>query len=161
MKLIAFSLLLVISTLLGQAQINCRMTVFYFGGTDCPHSTDPKTVANINTIRTQLAKKHSEYAFKFVMVVMDDSIEQGYQFARSYVPWDEVSIGSFYQNELMLQHINPLAIPGVPHIMVYSDSLVTAEKHNVPLLRKRTLLVDLVGSSQIDKWIQSDFPIQR
>ncbi len=93
------------------------------------------------------------------MVVMDDSLDQGYQFTKKYLPWDEVSVGKFYSNELMLEHVNRSPIPGVPHIMVYSDSLLIG-KYNIPLIRKRTLLLDLVGESAIGKWIQSGYSIK-
>jgi hypothetical protein len=155
---IALVLLFAISTLLSQTSTNRRATVFYFGGSDCPFSVDEKNIANIDKMRTELAGKHAQMPFKFVMVVMDDSLDRGIAFAKKYLQWDELSIGKFYNNELMLEHVNRAPIPGVPHIMVYGDSLVVG-KYNIPSIKKRTLLLDLVGESAIGKWIESGYPI--
>ena len=158
MKSFALILLFAAGTVLSQTSSNRRATVFYFGGSDCPFSVDEKNIANIDKMRSELARKHTQIPFKFVMVVMDDSLEQGVQFAKKYIRWDELSIGQFYNNELMLEHVNRAAIPGVPHIMVYSDSLEIG-KYNIPSIKKRKLLLDLVGESAIGKWIESGYPI--
>lgn len=158
MKTVLFFLLCVSSTVLSQTSSTRRVTVFYFGGSDCPFSVDEKNIANIDKMRTGLPEKHASMDFKFVMVVMDDSLDQGYQYTRKYLPWDEISIGKFYNNELMLEHVNRSPIPGVPHLMLYGDSLLVG-KHNIPSIRKRTLLLDLVGESSIGKWIAGGYPI--
>ena len=132
--------------------------VFYFGGSDCPHSTDPQNIANINAMRSKLPKVYPSTAFKFILVVMDSNLQDGIKFAANYPNWDELSIGNFYNNELMLAHVNQSAIPGVPHIMVYTDSLVIG-RLGIPSIRKRTLLVDLVGESAIQKWTQRNYPM--
>lgn len=159
MKTIIVLLLIAVSAALAQKSPTGRLTVFYFGGSDCPYSTDEKNIANIDKMRAEIAQKHSQIPFKFVMVVMDEDIDQGVQFAKKYKPWDELSIGQFYQNELMLEHVNRTAIPGVPHIMIYRDSLAVGQ-HNIPTIKLRTLALDLVGESAISKWIESGYPIK-
>lgn len=158
MKTIVLLLLFAVSVALAQKSPTERLTIFYFGGSDCPYSMSEKNIANIDKMRDELSQKHSLIPFKFVMVVMDEDIDQGIQFAKKYKPWDEVSIGQFYQNELMLEHVNRSAIPGVPHIMIYRDSLVVGQ-HNIPTIKQRTLVLDLVGESAISDWIQSGYPI--
>lgn len=159
MKNIVMLLLFATSATLAQKSPTERLTVFYFGGSDCPYSMDEKNIANIDKMRAELSEKHNQIPFKFVMVVMDQDIDQGVLFAKKYRPWDELSIGQFYHNELMLEHVNRSAIPGVPHIMIYRDSLVVGQ-HNIPTIKQRTLLVDLVGESAISKWIQSGYSIK-
>ena len=159
MKIVSFLLVFATGMAFSQTSSTHRITVFYFGSSDCPYCVDGKNIANINVMRTELPKKHAPTPFKFVMVVMDDSLDRGFRFAGKYVPWDEISIGQFYNNELMLEHVNRSRIPGVPHIMVYSDSL-GMDTSGIPSMRKRTPLLDLVGESAIGKWIKNGFLIQ-
>lgn len=160
MKTFSFLLLFAAGTVLAQRSPNHRFTVFYFGGSDCPYCVDEKNIANIDKMRTELPKTYAPMAVKFVMVVMDNGLDQGFQFVKKYMPWDEISIGQFYGNELMLEHVNRTPIPGVPHIMIYDDSLLL-DKSNIPTIKKRTLLLDLVGKSAIAKWIESGYPLER
>lgn len=158
MKHLFLVLLFAVSTALSQTPSDNRLTVFYFGGSDCPFCLHKKHIANIDRMRTELATKYVPTPFKFVMVVMDDSLDQGYQFTKKYLPWDEVSIGRFYDNELMLEHVNRTTLPGVPHIMIYLDSLQVGDG-NIPSIKKRKLLLDLVGESNISKWIETGYLI--
>ena len=159
MKNIVLLLSFAVSVALAQKSPTERLTVFYFGGSDCPYSTDEKNIANIDRMRTALSGRHNQIPFKFVMVVMDKDVDRGVLFVKKYKPWDELSIGQFYHNELMLEHVNRSPIPGVPHIMIYRDSLVVGQ-HNIPTIKQRKLLIDLVGESAISTWIQSDYPIK-
>jgi hypothetical protein len=159
MKYLILVLLLLAGTAQSQTPPNRRITVFYFGASDCGFCLHKEHIANIDRLRTELATKHAPIPFKFVMVVMDDSLDEGYQFTKKYLPWDEIAIGQRYSNELMLEHLNRTAIPGVPHIMLYLDSL-QVDEHSNPLIKKRNLLLDLVGESNIGKWIQSGYPIR-
>ena len=84
---------------------------------------------------------------------MDKDIEQGIRFTRKYPNWDEISIGQFYNNELMLVHLNRSQVPGVPHIMIYND-ILRIGNYGIPTNQKRTLRVDLVGEKAIESWIQ-------
>jgi hypothetical protein len=91
---------------------------------------------------------------------MDKDIEEGLKFIEKYGYWDEISIGAFYNNELALSYLNKTEIPGVPHVMVYKDSLIKKEKVSVPIIKERKLLVDLVGGTQIGDWINSSYLLQ-
>ena len=159
MKHLILLLLFVASISYSQTPSSRRVTVFYFGASDCGYCLHKKHIANIDEIRRELAAKHAPVRFKFVMVVMDDSLEEGYQFAKKYLRWDEIAIGSRYNNELMLEHLNRTELPGVPHIMLYLDSL-QLDSSNIPSIKNRKLLVDLVGETNIDKWVESGFPIR-
>ena len=111
-------------------------------------------------MKAELPAKYKQRQFKFVLVVMDEDVERGIQYTKKYPAWDEISIGKFYYNELMLQHVNKTQIPGVPHIMVYNDVL-TRGKFNVPLIQKRSLLVDLLGAKTIDAWVNEGYKLGR
>ena len=160
MKILCVILLFLNVELYAQDSLTIVHTLFYFGGSFCPHSVEPTNIANINSIRSNLPKIYPGTTFKFVLVVMDNNLQDGLKYASNYPNWDELSIGSFYNNELMIAHVNQSAIPGVPHIMYYSDSL-TIDKLGIPKIRKRTLLVDLVGESAIQKWIQDNYSIKK
>ena len=170
MKTVCFLLILTVSVSYGQGTTNrvpatrdsvgSVITVFYFGGSDCSNCVKPKEIANIKTLRRELPKKHPEAGFKFVLVVMDTDIPQGIRYARKYPNWNELSIGSFYNNELMLQHVNGTKLPGVPQLMIYRNTLVKRIDFSVPILRSRTLIADLVGGSKIQKWMQAAYPLE-
>ena len=136
------------------------VSVFYFGGSDCTFCVMPKEIASINVLRRELPKMHPEERFKFVLVVMDTDIRKGIGYARKYPKWDEVSIGSFYNNELMLEHVNGTKLPGVPHLLVYRDTLAKRPDFAVPRLCARTLLGECVGGSKIQLWIKDGYPLQ-
>ena len=82
---------------------------------------------------------------------MDEDIEEGLKFIKKYGYWDEISIGSFYYNELALNYLNKTEIPGVPHVMVYKDFLMKKKEMFIPIIMERKLLVDLAGATQIGK----------
>ena len=150
------------SEALGQDSLKTVKTVFYFGGSDCVYCVDPKNVENINAMRVNLPKTYKDVVFKFVLVVMDENLKEGIKYADKYPSWDELSIGQFYNNELMLAYLNRSSIPGVPHIMIYNDVLnLHTNGHSVPTIEKRTLLVDLVGERSIQGWIQQGFPLKK
>ena len=135
-------------------------TVFYFGGSDCAYCMQRENIENINKMRADLPVQKKDLSFKFVLVVMDKDLKQGMEYAKKYPRWDEISIGKFYDNELMLQHVNKTELPGVPDIMVYRDSL-TIGKFNVPTIADRTLLVNVVGEKAIDTWIRNGYQLAK
>jgi hypothetical protein len=135
-------------------------TIFYFGGSDCHFCVDRRNVQNINKMKGELPQHYHEMSFKFVLVVMDKEIDRGIRYSKKYPGWDEVCIGQFYDNELMLEHVNRSAMPGVPHIMVYRDSLRIG-KWNIPTISNRALLVDLAGEGAIDRWVQSGYALKK
>jgi len=140
--------------------VSTIVSVFYFGGSDCTFCVMPKEIASINVLRRELPKMHPEERFKFVLVVMDTDIRKGIGYVRKYPNWDEVSIGSFYNNELMLEHVNGTKWPGVPHLLIYRDTLAKRPDFAVPRLCARTLLGECVGGSKIQLWIKDGYPLQ-
>ncbi len=168
MKISALLLVFIVSLMYGQDSTNSDRasrdsvstltTVFYFGGSDCSFCMNPTEIANINALRRDLPKLYPQRRFKFVLVVMDEDISRGIKYLQKYPGWDEVSIGSRYNNELMLAHLNETKLPGVPHLMVFRDGLTT--RRSVPLLKTRTLLAELVGGHQIQHWMQSNYPLK-
>ena len=140
--------------------VSTIVSVFYFGGSDCTFCVMPKEIASINVLRRELPKMHPELRFKFILVVMDTDIRKGIAYARKCPNWDEVSIGSFYNNELMLEHVNGTKLPGVPHLLIYRDTLAKRSDFSVPTLRARTILGEFVGGSRIQTWIKGGYPLQ-
>jgi len=136
------------------------ITVFYFGGSDCPYCIDHRNVQNINKMRAELPRLYHDMSFKFVLVVMDKEIERGMRYSKKYPAWDEVCIGQFYDNEMMLEHVNQSPLPAVPHIMVYRDSLRLG-KLNIPTIGNRALLIDLVGENAIAKWGKAGYALKQ
>lgn len=131
--------------------------IFYFGSTDCAYCNMPANIEKIMTIKNEFPKLYPNAGVKFVLVCLDKDIEQGLVFVRKYGLWDEISVGSFYQNELALSYLNTAKIPGLPHIMVFKDIYSKTEKFSVPLIKERRLMVDLIGGTQIEAWISGGY----
>jgi len=159
---VGFFLLAAIHTASGSTQNKSKevYVVYYFGATSCGFCNVPENVEKIKKIKVDFSKRNPDLNIKYVMVCMDKGIEAGLKFIKKYGHWDEISIGSFYNNELALSYLNKTDIPGVPHVMVYKDLLIKKEKMSVPIIKERKLLVDLVGGIQIGRWIDSGYPLQ-
>lgn len=136
------------------------LVVYYFGATSCGFCNIPENIEKIKKIKTDFSKKYIDSDIKYVMVCMDKNIEEGLEFIRKYGYWDEISIGNFYSNELALSYLNKTEVPGVPHVMVYKDYLLKKVKFNIFTIKKRILLVDLVGGTQIGHWMNSGYPLE-
>ena len=158
-KILITALMVLSSSAFSQDSLKSVVSVFYFGGSDCPYCVDARNVRHINEMRAQMPKTYPDSTLKFVLVVMDKDIKGGLRYAGKYPNWNEVSIGGFYNNELMLEHVNVTHLPGVPHIIVYHDLLKTG-KYNIPTIQKRDLLVDLVGESAIASWIVKGYQLK-
>jgi thiol-disulfide isomerase/thioredoxin len=133
--------------------------VYYFGATSCGYCNVPANIEKIKQIKNEFFKKYPDLNTKYVFVFMDSNIEEGLEFIKKYGYWDEVSIGSFYNNELALNFLNTTKIPGVPHIIVYRDTYRKIEQFSVPVIKERKLLIDLVGGTQIGDWISRGYPL--
>ena len=132
--------------------------LLYFGATDCYYCNLPENIQHINTLTKTIGNKFADV--KKVMVCMDKDLKEGLTFINKYdSTWDEVSIGSFYQNELAFQYLNPTKIPGVPHIILVKRKYSDENQYSVPVESKNEVLVDLVGGTQINKWIEDGFPV--
>jgi hypothetical protein len=132
--------------------------LFYYGATDCYYCNVPENIANINRLCKGIEKKYP--VTKKVMVCMDRDLQEGLRFINKYDSvWDEISIGSFYQNELAYEHLNKTETPGVPHIIlmkrVYSDE----NRYKVPVAIKTEIIADLVGGKEINAWIRDELGI--
>ena len=93
---------------------------------------------------------------------MDTDLKEGMAFINKYdSSWDEISIGSFYKNELAFQYLNTTKIPGVPHIILLKRSYNDENQYSVPVASKTEILVDLVGGTEINKWINDGFPVSK
>ena len=134
--------------------------VYYFGATNCGYCNIPANIEKIKQIRNEFFKKYPDFNTKYVFVCMDKNIEEGLEFIKKYGYWDEISIGSFYNNELALNFLNTTKIPGVPHVMVYKDIYMKIEQFSVPVIKERKLLIDLVGGTQIGNWIDKGYPLK-
>jgi hypothetical protein len=135
--------------------------VCYFGATNCGYCNIPANIEKIKQIRNEFYKKYLDFNVKYVFVCMDKNIEEGLEFIKKYGGyWDELSIGSFYNNELSLNLLNTMKIPGLPHVMVYKDTYSKKEQFSVPVIKERKLLVDLVGGVQITDWISKGYQLK-
>lgn len=134
------------------------LVVYYFGATDFGFCMVPDNIEKIKKIKTELSEEYGRSKVKFVMVCMDKDVEKGLKFVKKYGYWDEISIGSFYNNELALAALNSSHLPEVPHVMVFKD-ILSFGKWSLPLRKERTLLVDLAGEEQINEWIQKAYPV--
>lgn len=134
--------------------------VFYFGATSCGPCSRPEMVKSVNLIKSEFAQVHSDYATKLVMVVMDQDIAEGITYLEKYDSWDEVSIGSHYQNELVRHHLNTQEMPGVPHVLVFEDEYEEA-KYGTSILKERQLVAALLGMEAIVTWTDSGFPLEK
>jgi len=157
---ILFIFLIFISTTVYSKNPNKTVyTLFYFGASDCGYCVDSVNIARINKMRLELPRLRKDLSFKFVLVVMDTKIDEGIEFTKHYPNWNELSIGSRYNNELMMAHLNRSEIAGVPHVMLYKDN-VQYDESNIPTIKKRTLLKDLVGQTKIKNWLNDGYPIK-
>lgn len=137
-----------------------NVTIFYFGESSCNYCNDPNFIKSIKKLKAKFNVFHKELDTKFVMVSMDKNISKGLKFVKKYGNyWDEISIGSFYHNELALANLNKLATPGVPHILIYKVFYKNAG-YGTKLIAKKKILKNLVGASSIIKWANSEMKLE-
>ncbi|NJD22808.1 MAG: thioredoxin family protein [Melioribacter sp.] len=134
-----------------------NIVLFYFGATSCGPCNETVTINNIKKIKNEFSKVYQEYNIKYVMVCLDRDIKEGLEFIGKYGYWDEISIGSHYNNELVMSYLDKTKIPGVPHIIIFHDEY---EKPSTPVIKTRQALVDLVGSGQIDDWVKNKYSLK-
>jgi len=133
--------------------------VYYIGSSNCGVCDNKSVVKSINKIPSKFRKKVN-ISVKTVMIVMDRKIRRGIKFTLKYKPWDELSIGSFYRNELLLYRFNELTVPGVPHVLVFKDRYSTRD-NGVPVLNSRKLVKNILGGKNIINWVSKGLPIDR
>ena len=137
-------------------------SLIYFGAASCYYCNVEKNIANINKMAIQIKKANSDLKLKLILVGMDKGITEGWNYVGKYElsNWDEVSVGSFYENELALSYLNSSEIPGVPHVMIIKHNTVTG-KYNIKNTERQSIRIDLVGGDQIDKWINGSFSFEK
>ena len=153
MKKISFLtfFLLLTTTVLAQNQL----TVFYFGATSCGPCNRPEVIESIDKLRAEFDSVHPEYDTKFVMVVFDEDIETGLDFIKKYDYWDEVSMGSRYDNELSLDNLNKAEIPALPHILIYEETFEKVGDWGIEVRKNKTLVKEVLEGDEIVSWINS------
>jgi len=147
--LIPFFLLLS-SSLVAQNQL----TVFYFGSTSCGPCNRADVIDSINLIESDFDSLHQNYTSKLVMVVMDKDLNDGFKYVQKYNLWDEVSIGSHYNNEHTLSYLNKKKLPGVPHILIFEDTFQDSNA-GTKIINSRKLVYSVMGGDQIVEWANS------
>ncbi|MFA8342676.1 MAG: TlpA family protein disulfide reductase [Rhodothermaceae bacterium] len=135
---------------------NETIVVFYFGSNSCGFCDNIDLIKSVKKIRTELPNIYPEIKIKFVQVCMDENIEEGIKFLKKYGYWDEISIGSHYQNELVLAYLSKTKIAGVPHLIIYNDKYSNS---STPVIIKRKIILDKVGVKQIVRWVEDKFPL--
>jgi thioredoxin-related protein len=137
-----------------------QYVLLYYGATDCYYCNLPENIHNINTLTETIGNKYA--GVKKVLVCMDKDLKEGLTFINKYdSSWNEITIGSFYQNELAFQYLNNTKIPGVPHIIFLKRNYVDENQYHVPVASKTDILVDLVGGTAINQWIKDGFPLAK
>lgn len=134
------------------------MVVYYFGATNIGFCMVPDNIRKIKKIKADYPAKYENSTIKFVMVCVDENIDEGLKFIKKYGYWDEISIGKFYKNELAQFTLNRISTPDLPHILVFKDQL-SFGKWNLPIVKRRDLLVDLAGGERINEWIEKGYPV--
>ena len=134
------------------------LVFYYFGSTNIGFCTAAENIEKILRIREDLPLKYNNIRMKFVLVCLDEDMEAGFKYVKKYGHWDEISIGDAFRNELALNYLNTTEVPSIPHIIVFLNT-ITIGKWNIPILKKRKILVDLAGEKQIGDWIKQDYPL--
>jgi hypothetical protein len=134
-----------------------NLVVYYFGATSCGWCNTPECVESIIKLHKEFAKLHKEYKVKFVMVCMDVNIEEGLKFISKYGYWDEISVGSWYQNELIMNYLDKTKVPGMPHVIVFKDIY---ENEEAPIIKERKMIQEKFGARAIKEWADNNFPLE-
>lgn len=146
-SLLTITFLLVSSSVIAQEQL----TVFYFGATNCVPCNRPDVIESIDIIRADFDSLHSDFETKLVMVTMDENMDEAIKYIQKYQYWDETSMGSRYNNELILAHLNKAEIPGVPHIMIFRDSFEDGG-FGTQTIKRREFVKSIMGGDEIVAW---------
>ena len=134
------------------------LVVYYFGATNIGFCTAPDNIEKIKKLKKDLPLEYDNFRFKFVLICLDENLEVGLKFIKKYGQWDEIAIGGSYGNELALNHLNTRELPSLPHILIFKDTLASG-RWNIPVIKRRKLLVDLAGEKEIGDWIDEGYPI--
>ncbi len=136
------------------------LVVYYFAATDFGFCTAPENIEKIKKLKSDFSAKSKSQKLKFVMVALDENIEEGLKLIKKHGTWDEISVGSRFRNELALTYLNRCKIPTVPHILVFKE-VISSGRWNIPVVDRQELLVDLAGGEQIGAWIDKGYPLPR
>ena len=136
-----------------------HMTIFYFGATSCGPCNRSEVIESIKKIKSEFDSLHQGVKTKYVMVCLDEDISEGIKFIEKYGYWDEISIGSWSKNELVLENLNKSNMPGVPHIFVSRDTYEKAN-HGVELIKTREFVKEIIGGDKIVEWVKSGFILE-
>lgn len=134
------------------------LVVYYFAATDFGFCTVPKNIEKIKKIKVDLSAKTKSQRLKFVMVALDENIEEGLKLIDKHGTWDEISAGSRFRNELALAHLNRSGIPVIPHLLVFRE-VISAGKWHIPIVLRRERLADLAGGEQIAGWMEKGYSL--
>jgi hypothetical protein len=158
LTLVSVSCLLLISFSPKNVAEKEQYVLFYYGATDCYYCNVPENILNINKLCKGIGKKYP--GTKKVMVCMDKDLQEGLRFINKYDSvWNEISIGSFYQNELAYAHLNKTKVPGVPHIVLIKRVYTDDNQYKIPVSIRTEIIVDLVGGKEINEWIREGLGI--
>jgi hypothetical protein len=133
------------------------LVIYYFGAASCGWCNTEDCINSIKRLHKEFSGIHKEYIVKFVMVCMDTNIEEGLKFIGKYGYWDEISVGSHYKNELVMNYLDKTSIPGVPHVIVFRDLY---ENDSTPIIKERKTIKDLVGANKIKEWVDKKYPLE-
>ena len=153
MSLVTILTVLSIPFFFSQGLAQERLTIYYFGATSCGPCNRPEVIESLKKLPVAFKNVHTDLDTKFVMVCMDTNIQEGLIFIKKYELWDEISIGSHYDNELALLVLNKTPMPGLPHIVVYRDTMKKTKYAST--IENRDLLKDIVGGKPIVEWVNS------
>jgi hypothetical protein len=137
-----------------------RLVFYYFGASDCGPCNQAENIKAIRQVKDQLAKRYPEYVTKCVGVSFDTDFHAGATFLKKYGPWDEISIGSGFYNELWLRSARTTSIPGIPHVLVFLDEDGYSQQRS-HYTASRLLVGEYVGLLEVQHWIARALPLWR
>ena len=152
-------ILLIFSLLASSVIAQQHLTIFYFGATSCGPCNRSEVVESIKEMKAKFDSVHNDYKTKFVMVCMDENIAEGLKFIQKYGYWNEISIGSWFNNELVLANLNKTDIPAAPHILIYSEIFEKA-KYGTVLIKNKELIKEILGGDKIVAWVKSGMELK-
>ncbi len=148
-----------------------HLDVLVITSSDCAWSTRPEFMTAIPRIRQRLrsTSRRSYQKVNIIGVAMDVDPDSGFQFLAELGNgkvggiFDQVAVGGSWLNEVVTQFVwrENLGEAATPQVVI-AERLVSADSYPTALdITERKLLLRLVGSSRIDRWVKDGMPLAK